>query len=60
VLFTQYVIRITNGKRDGLLAYLLRKKESLVQFIIHLLHSQKQMDADSRYKEEDFPATNQV
>ena len=58
-VFHQYVIRITNGKRDGLLAHLQAKGIPCAIYYPIPLHSQKAY-ADSRYKEEDFPVTNQL
>jgi UDP-2-acetamido-2-deoxy-ribo-hexuluronate aminotransferase len=58
-VFHQYVIRITNGKRDGLLAHLQEKGITCAIYYPIPLHSQKAY-ADSRYKEEDFPITNQL
>ncbi len=56
-VFHQYVIRITNGKRDGLLAHLQEKGIPCAIYYPIPLHSQKAY-ADVRYKEEDFPITN--
>lgn len=58
-VFHQYVIRITNGKRDGLLAHLQSKDIPCAIYYPIPLHSQKAY-ADSRYKEIDFPVTNQL
>ena len=58
-VFHQYVIRITNGKRDGLLAHLQSKGIPCAIYYPIPLHSQKAY-ADKRYKEEDFPVTNQL
>ena len=58
-VFHQYVIRITNGKRDALLAHLQAKEIPCAIYYPIPLHSQKAY-ADSRYKEEDFPITNQL
>ena len=58
-VFHQYVIRITNGKRDGLLAHLQSKDIPCAIYYPIPLHSQKAY-ADERYKEEDFPITNQL
>ena len=58
-VFHQYVIRITNGKRDGLLAYLQEKEIPCAIYYPIPLHSQKAY-ADVRYKEENFPVTNQL
>jgi dTDP-4-amino-4,6-dideoxygalactose transaminase len=53
------VIRILNGKRDGLLAHLQEKGIPCAIYYPIPLHSQKAY-ADARYKEEDFPVTNQL
>ena len=58
-VFHQYVMRITNGKRDGLLAHLQSKEIPCAIYYPIPLHSQKAY-ADVRYKEEDFPITNQL
>jgi dTDP-4-amino-4,6-dideoxygalactose transaminase len=58
-VFHQYVIRITNGKRDGLLAHLQEKGIPCAIYYPIPLHSQKAY-TDTRYKEEDFPVTNQL
>jgi dTDP-4-amino-4,6-dideoxygalactose transaminase len=58
-VFHQYVIRILNGKRDGLLAHLQEKGIPCAIYYPIPLHSQKAY-ADTRYKEEDFPVTNQL
>ena len=58
-VFHQYVIRILNGKRDGLLAQLQEKGIPCAIYYPIPLHSQKAY-ADTRYKEEDFPVTNQL
>lgn len=58
-VFHQYVIRITNGKRDGLLAHLQGKSIPCAIYYPIPLHSQKAY-ADSRYDEADFPVTNQL
>jgi dTDP-4-amino-4,6-dideoxygalactose transaminase len=53
------VIRILNGKRDELFAHLQEKGIPCAIYYPVPLHSQKAY-ADSRYKEEDFPVTNQL
>ena len=58
-VFHQYVIRITNGKRDGLLEHLQSKSIPCAIYYPIPLHSQKAY-VDSRYKESDFPVTNQL
>ncbi len=56
-VFHQYVIRITNGKRDGLLAHLQSKQIPCAIYYPIPLHKQKAY-ADARYNEADFPVTN--
>ena len=56
-VFHQYVIRITNGKRDGLLAHLQSKQIPCAIYYPIPLHKQKAY-ADARYNESDFPVTN--
>ena len=58
-VFHQYVMRITNGKRDALLAHLQSKDIPCAIYYPIPLHSQKAY-ADSRYNEADFPVTNQL
>lgn len=58
-VFHQYVIRITNGKRDGLLAHLQSKAIPCAIYYPIPLHRQKAY-ADVRYQEQDFPVTNQL
>ena len=58
-VFHQYVIRITNGKRDGLLDHLQSKGIPCAIYYPIPLHSQKAY-VDSRYRESDFPVTNQL
>ena len=58
-VFHQYVIRILNGNRDGLLEHLQGKGIPCAIYYPIPLHSQKAY-ADARYKEEDFPVTNQL
>lgn len=58
-VFHQYVIRILNGKRDALFAHLQEKGIPCAIYYPVPLHSQKAY-VDSRYKEEDFPVTNQL
>ena len=58
-VFHQYVIRITNGKRDGLLTHLQSKDIPCAIYYPIPLHNQKAY-ANSRYNEEDFPVTNQL
>lgn len=58
-VFHQYVFRVKNGKRDGLLEHLQNKGIPCAIYYPIPLHSQKAY-ADVRYKEEDFPVTNQL
>lgn len=58
-VFHQYVFRVTNGKRDGLLAHLQEKGIPCAIYYPIPLHKQKAY-LDSRYKEEDFGVTNQL
>jgi UDP-2-acetamido-2-deoxy-ribo-hexuluronate aminotransferase len=58
-VFHQYVIRITNGKRDGLLEYLQSKQIPCAIYYPIPLHRQKAY-LDDRYKEEDFSVTNRL
>jgi UDP-2-acetamido-2-deoxy-ribo-hexuluronate aminotransferase len=58
-VFHQYVFRVLNGKRDALLAHLQSKGIPCAIYYPIPLHSQKAY-VDSRYKEEDFPITNQL
>lgn len=58
-VFHQYVIRITNGKRDGLLAHLQEKQIPCAIYYPIPLHRQKAY-LDDRYKEENFKITNQL
>ncbi|WP_152287047.1 DegT/DnrJ/EryC1/StrS family aminotransferase [Flavicella marina] len=58
-VFHQYVIRITNEKRDGLLAHLQEKQIPCAIYYPIPLHRQKAY-VDERYNEEDFAITNQL
>ena len=58
-VFHQYVMRITNGKRDALLAHLQGLQIPCAIYYPIPLHSQKAY-ADERYNEADFPITNQL
>lgn len=58
-VFHQYVIRITNGKRDELLTHLQAQSIPCAIYYPIPLHSQKAY-ADDRYREEDFSVTNQL
>ncbi|WP_306353781.1 DegT/DnrJ/EryC1/StrS family aminotransferase [Flavobacterium sp. '19STA2R22 D10 B1'] len=58
-VFHQYTLRIVNSNRDGLMQHLLDKGIPCAIYYPIPLHSQKAY-LDSRYKEEDFPVTNQL
>lgn len=58
-VFHQYTLRIVNANRDGLMQHLLDKGIPCAIYYPIPLHSQKAY-LDSRYKEEDFPVTNQL
>ena len=58
-VFHQYTLRIIDADRDGLMQYLLDKVIPCAIYYPIPLHSQKAY-LDSRYKEEDFPVTNQL
>jgi UDP-2-acetamido-2-deoxy-ribo-hexuluronate aminotransferase len=58
-VFHQYTLRITNGKRDQLMEHLQSKSIPCAIYYPIPLHSQKAY-LDVRYKEEDFPVTNQL
>jgi UDP-2-acetamido-2-deoxy-ribo-hexuluronate aminotransferase len=58
-VFHQYTLRIINADRDGLMQYLLDKGIPCAIYYPIPLHSQKAY-VDVRYKEEDFPVTNQL
>ena len=58
-VFHQYTLKIMNGKRDALVEHLNEKEIPCGIYYPIPLHSQKAY-ADSRYKEEDFPVTNQL
>ncbi len=58
-VFHQYTLKITNGKRDGLVAHLADKGIPCGVYYPIPLHKQKAY-LDERYKEEDFPVTNQL
>jgi len=58
-VFHQYTLRITNGKRDALVKYLGEKGIPCGVYYPIPLHKQKAY-ADTRYKEGDFPVTNQL
>ena len=58
-VFHQYTLRIIDGDRDGLMQHLLDKGIPCAIYYPIPLHSQKAY-LDSRYKEADFPVTNQL
>ncbi|OJH12568.1 transcriptional regulator [Flavobacterium psychrophilum] len=58
-VFHQYTLRIVDADRNGLMNYLLSKDIPCAIYYPIPLHSQKAY-LDSRYKEEDFPVTNQL
>jgi len=58
-VFHQYVLRIVDADRDALMAHLQEKQIPCAIYYPIPLHKQKAY-ADSRYREEDFPITNQL
>lgn len=58
-VFHQYTLRIINANRDALMQHLLDKGIPCAIYYPIPLHSQKAY-ADARYKESDFPVTNQL
>ena len=58
-VFHQYVLRIINADRNALMQHLLDKGIPCAIYYPIPLHSQKAY-VDSRYKEEQFPVTNQL
>ncbi len=58
-VFHQYTLRITNGKRDGLVAHLNELGIPCGVYYPIPLHNQKAYK-DERYNEADFPVTNQL
>src|SRR5680860_1370089 len=58
-VFHQYTLKIKNGKRDELVKHLNEKGIPCGIYYPIPLHSQKAYK-DSRYKEKDFPVTNQL
>ncbi len=58
-VFHQYTLRILNGKRDALVQHLNDNDIPCGVYYPIPLHLQKAY-VDSRYKEEDFPITNQL
>jgi dTDP-4-amino-4,6-dideoxygalactose transaminase len=58
-VFHQYTLKITNGKRDALVAHLNEKGVPCGVYYPIPLHSQKAY-TDERYNEDDFKVTNQL
>jgi len=58
-VFHQYTLRIIDADRNGLMEHLLAKGIPCAIYYPIPLHAQKAY-LDSRYKEEDFPVTNQL
>lgn len=58
-VFHQYTLRIIDADRDALMQHLLDKGIPCAIYYPIPLHSQKAY-LDTRYKEEDFPITNQL
>ena len=58
-VFHQYTLRIIDADRDGLMQHLLNKGIPCAIYYPIPLHLQKAY-LDVRYKEEDFPVTNQL
>ena len=58
-VYHQYTLRITNGKRDALAAYLSTHRIPHGIYYPIPLHRQEAYK-DDRYREEDFPVTNQL
>jgi len=58
-VFHQYTLRIVDANRDALMQHLLDKGIPCAIYYPIPLHLQKAY-LDSRYKEEDFPVTNQL
>lgn len=58
-VYHQYTLRITNGKRDGLVRHLNENGIPCGVYYPIPLHSQKAYK-DQRYKETDFPVTNSL
>jgi len=58
-VFHQYTLKIVNGKRDALADHLVSKDIPHGVYYPVPLHAQKAYQ-DKRYKEEDFPVTNQL
>ncbi|MCE2614015.1 DegT/DnrJ/EryC1/StrS family aminotransferase [Flavobacteriaceae bacterium D16] len=58
-VFHQYTLKITNGKRDKVAEHLQQQGIPFGIYYPIPLHRQKAY-ADERYREEDFPVTNQL
>lgn len=58
-VFHQYTLKISNGKRDALVQHFSDKGIPCGVYYPIPLHKQKAY-VDDRYKEEDFPVTNQL
>ena len=58
-VFHQYTLQITNGQRDELHKHLLAEEVPNAIYYPVALHAQKAYK-DARYKESDFPVTNQL
>ena len=58
-VFHQYTLKITNGKRDKVAEHLQQQGIPFGIYYPIPLHKQKAY-ADERYREEDFPVTNQL
>ena len=58
-VFHQYTLKIKNGKRDALVSHFSEKGIPCGVYYPIPLHRQKAY-LDERYKEEDFPVTNQL
>jgi len=58
-VFHQYTLRIVNADRNALMDHLVNKGIPCAIYYPIPLHAQKAY-VDSRYKEEDFPVTNQL
>ena len=58
-VFHQYTLRVIDANRDALMQHLLDKGIPCAIYYPIPLHSQKAY-LDARYKEEDFPITNQL
>ena len=58
-VYHQYTLKIADGKRDALAKHLSEKEIPFGIYYPIPLHSQKAY-RDARYKEEDFPVTNQL